>query len=142
MNTERIVAQVPVNDIPETVSGLELPAVKAKAGRPKRVVISSTPIAQTCKKCGVGYTANLVKYEDGTQNITPPRCEKCQTSHCINTRMTKAITAFKHIGNLKSRLSAEQKKVLLGVLSNELKVLMDVFAGNSTSVGAFDIDSY
>ena len=119
---------------------LEFTATK-KVGRPKRIVVSSTPIAQQCKDCGVGYTANLVKYEDGTQNITPPRCDKCQTRHVTNGRVNKAITAFKHIGNLKARLTAEQRTAIINVLGNELKVLMDVYAGNSVSVGGFDINN-
>ena len=127
MNTEKIV-------------GLELPVAEVKkAGRPKRVIVSSTPIAQQCKDCGKGYTANMVVYESGEKTITPPRCADCQTRHVTNGRVNKAITAFKHIGNIKGRLNTEQRQAILNVLTNELKVLMDVFAGNSTSVGGFDI---
>lgn len=110
-----------------------------KAGRPKRKPISSVPIQQTCKDCGVSYAANNVTMDDKTTLITPPRCDVCQTAHVVNGRVNKAITAFKHIGNCKARLTPAQREAIINVLGNELKVLLDVFAGNSISVMGFSL---
>lgn len=110
-----------------------------KAGRPKRKPVSSVPIQQTCRDCGVSYTANNVTMDDGTALITPPRCDNCQTIHVVNGRVNKAILAFKHIGNCKPRLTPEQRDAIVGVLGNELKVLLDVFAGTSVSVSGFNL---
>lgn len=116
-----------------------LPATTKTVGRPKRKPVSSVPIQQTCKDCGVSYAANNVTMDDGTKLITPPRCDTCQTAHVVNGRVNKAITAFKHIGNCKARLTKEQREAITVVLANELQVLLDVFAGNSISVSGFDL---
>lgn len=115
----------------------ELPAVKA--GRPKRELDNTVEVPRTCKECGVKYTASQNTYKDGTVVITPPRCKPCQTIHVVDGRVNKAITSFKHIGNCKARLTPQERDVILGVLGNELKVLMDVFAGNSVSVQGFSL---
>lgn len=116
-----------------------LPTAAKKAGRPKRKPVSSVPIQQTCKDCGISYAANNVTMDDNTTLITPPRCDVCQTAHVVNGRVNKAILAFKHIGNCKARLTKEQREAITGVLGNELQVLMDVFAGNSISVSGFNL---
>lgn len=111
-----------------------------KAGRPaKRKPVSSIPIQQTCKDCEASYTANNVTFDDKTTLITPPRCDTCQTAHVVNGRVNKAITSLKHIGNCKARLTPEQREAIVNVIGNELKVLMDVFAGNSISTGGFSL---
>jgi hypothetical protein len=110
-----------------------------KAGRPKRKPISSVPIQQTCKECGVSYQANNVTMDDKTTLITPPRCDACQTEHVVDGRVNKAITAFKHIGNCKPRLTKKQRDAITMVLGNELQVLLDVFAGNSISTSGFSL---
>ena len=110
-----------------------------KAGRPTRKFASSVPIQRTCKDCGVSYSANNVTFDDKTTLITPPRCEVCQTAHVTNGRVNKAITSFKGLGNIKARLTPEQREAIVEVLSNEIKVLMDVYAGTSVSTGGFDL---
>jgi len=110
-----------------------------KAGRPKRKAVSSVPIQQTCKDCGASYAANNVTFDDKTTLITPPRCEPCQTNHVVDGRVNKAIAGFKGLGNCKARLTKEQRDAIVNVLSNELQVLLDVFAGNSVSVGGFSL---
>ena len=125
-------------NIIEQVAELSQPTA-AKAGRPKRELLSTVEIAQTCKTCGIKYHANQNTYKDGTVVITPPRCKKCQTIHLTEGRVNKVIMGFKHIGNLKSRLSPKQRDTIISVLGNELKVLMDVYAGNSVSVGGFKL---
>ena len=117
----------------------ELTPAAPRAGRPKRELLTTVEIAQTCKTCGIKYYANQNTYKDGTVVITPPRCKKCQTAHLTEGRVNKVIMGFKHIGNLKSRLSPEQRDAIISVLGNELKVLMDVYAGNSVSVGGFKL---
>ena len=111
----------------------------AKVGRPKRKVISSVDIQQTCKDCGVSYTASNVTFDDKTTLITPPRCETCQTNHVVDGRVNKAIAGFKGLGNCKSRLTKEQRDAITNVLANELTVLCDVYAGNSVSVNGFSL---
>ncbi len=132
--TEPNVAQ----QVAELSQGTQTPTA-AKAGRPKRELLSTVEIAQTCKACGIKYQANQNTYKDGTVVITPPRCKKCQTAHLTEGRVNKVIMGFKHIGNLKSRLLPEQRDTIISVLGNELKVLMDVYAGNSVSVGGFKL---
>ena len=112
-----------------------------QAGRPKRELVSTTEVSRTCKDCGAKYPANQNLYKDGTTVITPPRCKTCQTAHLTNGRVNKAIMGFKHIGNLKARLTTEQREAIISVLGNELKVLMDVYAGNSISTGGFNLKS-
>ncbi len=110
-----------------------------KVGRPKRELESTVPVARTCKDCGAKYSANQNTYKDGTIVITPPRCVGCQTAHVTNGRVNRVITGYKHIGNIKARLTPEEREAIISVLGNELKVLMDVFAGNSVSVGGFNL---
>jgi len=111
-----------------------------KAGRPKRKAAgTATKIQQTCKDCGASYAANKQPMDDGTILITPPRCQTCQTAHVVNGRVNKAIAGFKGLGNCKARLTKEQRDAIVSVLSNELQVLLDVFAGNSVSVGGFSL---
>lgn len=123
----------------EQVAKLSPTVAPRAAGKPKRKAVSSVPIQQTCKDCGVSYAANNVTFDDKTTLITPPRCDMCQTAHVTNGRVNKTITGFKHIGNLKARLTPEQREAIVNVLSNELKVLMDVYAGNSVSVSGFSL---
>ncbi len=123
-------------EVIEKVAKLSAPTV----GRPKRKASgASTKIQQTCKDCGAAYAANKQPMDDGTTLITPPRCTVCQTAHVTNGRVNKAITSFKHIGNLKSRLTTEQRDAITNVLANELQVLLDVFAGNSISTSGFNL---
>lgn len=119
----------------EQVAELSAP----KAGRPKRELVTTIEIARTCRNCGAKYTANQNTYKDGTVVITPLRCKGCQTAHVTNGRVNRVITGYKHIGNLKARLSPAEREAIISVLGNELKVLMDVFAGNSVSVGGFSL---
>lgn len=122
-------------EVVEQVAKLSQP----KAGRPKRKVVSSVPIQQTCMDCGTSYAANNVTFDDKTTLITPPRCDVCQTGHVTDGRVNKVILGFKHIGNLKSRLTTKQRDAITNVLANELNVLLDVFAGNSVSVSGFKL---
>lgn len=126
-------------DVIEQVAELSTPVTVAPVGRPKRELVSTIEIARTCKDCGAKYTANQNTYKDGTVIITPPRCKGCQTAHVTNGRVNRVITGYKHIGNLKARLQPSEREAIINVLGNELKVLMDVFAGNSVSVGGFNL---
>ena len=119
----------------EKVAELSAP----KAGRPKRELLTTIEIQRTCKDCGVAYTAAQNTYKDGTVVITPPRCKTCQTVHVTNGRVNKVILGFKHIGNIKARLTAAERDAIVDVLANELKVLMDVFAGTNVSIGGFNL---
>ena len=116
-----------------------LPATTKTVGRPKRKAVSSVDLQQTCKDCSKSYTASNVTFDDKTTLITPPRCDVCQTIHVVDGRVNKVISGYKGLGNCKSRLDKEQREAIVSVLANELKVLMDVFAGNSVSVQGFSL---
>ena len=127
-------------NVVKQVAELSVPIPAKKAGRPKRKAVGiAVPIQQTCKECGKSYTANNVTFDDGSTLITPPRCTICQTAHVTNGRVNKVITGFKHLGNIKARLTPEQRTAIVNVLGNELKVLLDVYAGNSISTGGFSL---
>ena len=122
----------------EQIAELSIPA--KKAGRPKRTAVGiAVPIQQICRDCEEPYTANKVTFDDGSTLITPPRCTICQTAHVTNGRVNKVLTGFKHLGNIKARLTSKQREAIINVLANEIKVLCDVYAGNSISVSGFNL---
>lgn len=105
----------------------------------KRTIISSTPVDQKCMDCGADYAASKVVYSDGHENITPKRCETCQTRHLTNLRVDKALTALKHIGNLKLRLTEPQREAIIAALTDSLNTLYERFQGTVAVKSGFDI---
>lgn len=132
-------------NVAEQVAGLSVTEnlIPAKQGRPKREVDTRQDVSATCKECGRAYTGTKVTYKDKSIPVivTPPRCESCQTAYLTNLRVNKTIAGIKHIGNLKARLTPEQRNAVVNVLANELQVLMDRYAGNSVSANGFDLKS-
>lgn len=105
----------------------------------ERTIKSSTPIKQKCSVCDVEYMASKVVYSDGHENITPKRCETCQTNHLTNLRVDKALTSLKHIGNLKARLTEPQREAIIAVLTDGLNTVYERFQGTKTVASGFDI---
>lgn len=104
-----------------------------------RTIVSSTPIKQKCMDCDAEYMASKVIYSDGHENITPKRCETCQTNHLTNLRVDKAITANKHIGNLRNRLTEVQRDAIVAALENSLGEVIQRFQGTVMVKSGFDI---
>jgi hypothetical protein len=89
--------------------------------------------------CDAGYAASKVVYSDGHENITPKRCETCQTNHLTNLRVDKCLTAMKHIGNLKLRLTVVQREAVIAVMTDGLNTVYERFAGTVAVTSGFDI---
>lgn len=108
-----------------------------------RTFVSSEPIEKECETCGAKYMAAKVVNKDETgkefTTITPRRCETCQTNHLTNLRVDKCLTAMKHIGNLKLRLSVEQREVIIAAMTDGLNTVYERFQGTTTVKSGFDI---
>ena len=102
--------------------------------------VSTIDIANhECIVCQKTHAASKTVYQDGTIVISPMRCEVCQTTHLTNLRVNGTIEKFKHLGNLKSRLSGKQRDAIIAVVAQELQVLMDKYAGTAVSTRGFDL---
>ena len=105
----------------------------------KRVVKSMAVIKNKCKDCGVEYEANKIEYTNGSIVITPPRCAACQTRHLTNIRVNKTLKDLTLIGNLKTRLNAEQRQAIVDVLNNGLNEVYQRFTGDVIVSAGFDL---
>lgn len=106
----------------------------------ERGQLTSMDIVQNkCKVCQVEYEARKATYENGEIVISPSRCPKCQTAHLTNLRVNKTLKDIKLLGNLKTRLEPKHREAIVDALANELKVLMDRYAGSTVAASAFDI---
>lgn len=94
-----------------------------------------------CKDCGTQHAATKVTWTNGDIVISPPRCKPCQTAHLTNLRVNHTIKDIQLLGNLKGRLTPEQRDAVTVVIGNELQVLLDRFAGTATSANKFDLKS-
>lgn len=92
-----------------------------------------------CKDCGAKHAATKVTFTNGDIVISPPRCKACQTAHLTNLRVDHTIKDIQLLGNLKNRLTPNQREAITTVIGNELKVLLDRFAGTATSAMKFDL---
>ncbi len=92
-----------------------------------------------CKDCQTKHEAIKTTWTNGDIVISPPRCKPCQTAHLTNLRVNHTIKQIQLLGNLKARLTVEQREAVLTVISNELQVLLDRFAGTATSANKFDL---
>jgi len=98
----------------------------------KRSITSREPVQQNCSACKAEYTAFHVVYSDGHENISPPRCEICQTRHLTNVRMSKTLKDLDLLKNLKLRLSDKQKAVLVATLQQKADEVVDVIMSAQT----------
>lgn len=113
-----------------------------RAKRNRGAKVSTVDITNnTCKDCGTQHTATKVTWTNGDVVISPPRCKVCQTAYLTNLRVNHTIKCIQLLGNLKSRLTTEQRDAVTVVISNELQVLLDRFAGTATSASKFDLKS-
>jgi len=105
----------------------------------ERTVKSMAVVKNKCKDCGTEYEANKIEYMDNSITITPPRCAACQTRHLTNIRVNKALKDLSLIGNLKSRLNAEQRQAIVDVLNNGLNEVYSRFTGDVIVTAGFDL---
>jgi len=92
-----------------------------------------------CKDCGAKHEAMKTTWINGDVVISPPRCKPCQTAHLTNLRVNHTIKQIQLLGNLKARLTTEQRDAVASVIGNELQVLLDRFAGTAMSASKFDL---
>ena len=92
-----------------------------------------------CKDCQTKHEAIKTVWTNGDIVISPPRCKLCQTAYLTNLRVNHTIKDIQLLGNLKKRLSAEQRTAVATVIGNELQVLLDRFAGTAMSASKFDL---
>jgi len=92
-----------------------------------------------CKDCGAKHEAVKTTWTNGDIVISPPRCKPCQTAHLTNLRVNGTIKDIQLLGNLKNRLTPEQREAVATTIGNELQVLLDRFAGTATSAMKFDL---
>ena len=92
-----------------------------------------------CKECGVKHAATKTTYENGEIVISPMRCIPCQTAHLTNLRVNKTIKDLSLLGNLRTRLSKEQRDAVITAITAEVEVLMDRYSGSTIKASAFDL---
>ena len=92
-----------------------------------------------CKDCGAKHGAMKTTWTNGDIVISPPRCKPCQTAYLTNLRVNHTIKDIQLLGNLKGRLTAEQREAVSTAIGNELQVLLDRFAGTAVSAISFDL---
>jgi hypothetical protein len=92
-----------------------------------------------CKDCGAKHQAIKTTWTNGDIVVSPPRCKPCQTAHLTNLRVNHTIKDIQLLGNLKARLSPEQREAVATVIGNELQVLLDRYAGTAMSAMKFDL---
>lgn len=111
---------------------------RAKTNRGEK--ISAVDITDNiCKDCGAKHAATKVTWTNGDVVISPPRCKPCQTAYLTNLRVNNTIKQIQLLGNLKARLTPEQRDAVSLVIGNELQVLLDKFAGTAMSASKFDL---
>lgn len=92
-----------------------------------------------CKDCSAKHQAIKTTWTNGDIVVSPPRCKPCQTAHLTNLRVNHTIKDIQLLGNLKGRLTPEQREAVATVIGNELQVLLDRFAGTAMSATRFDL---
>lgn len=98
-------------------------------------VLQGTEVQSVCIECQAKYTAN--KTAAGV--ISPPRCPVCQTAHLTNLRVNKTIKDLSLLGNLKNRLSDEQRKAVINAVKTAFISLADRYAGTTQQKASFDL---
>lgn len=92
-----------------------------------------------CKECGVKHDAVKTTWTNGDVVVSPPRCKLCQTAHLTNLRVNKTIKDIQLLGNLRTRLSKEQREAVTEAISAEFNVLLDRYSGSTVKSSAFDL---
>ena len=92
-----------------------------------------------CIECKTEYEATKTVYENGDVVISPQRCEPCQITHLTNGRVNTTIKKIQLLGNLKTRLSKEQRDAVITAITAEVEVLMDRYSGSTIKASAFDL---
>lgn len=115
---------------------------RAKTNRGAKVsTIDITNHVCIAEGCGAKHEATKITWANGDVVISPPRCKVCQTAHLTNLRVNHTIKQIQLLGNLKARLTVEQRNAVSTVIGNELQVLLDRFAGTAMSASKFDLKS-
>lgn len=96
-------------------------------------------LTRKCDNCGIDYDATQSTYENGEVVISPKRCEDCQTKHLTDGRVNKAIKDIQLLGNLKVRLSVNQREAIVEAIKMELQTMLDRFAGAVVKAGGFSL---
>lgn len=92
-----------------------------------------------CKDCGEKHEATKVTWTNGDIVISPPRCKPCQTAYLTNLRVNHTIKDIQLLGNLKGRLTKEEREAVTTAIGNELQVLLDRYAGTAVSAVKFNL---
>ena len=110
----------------------------AKPKTNRGALVTIDVIKGKCKDCDKEYEANKMVYEKG-EVITPLRCKPCQTAYLTNLRVNHTIKQIQLLGNLKARLSPEERVAVISAVKSEIETLMDRYAGSTNIVSAFDL---
>ena len=102
-------------------------------------VTGKADVIRKCIVCKVDYDASQITYANGDIVITPSRCPDCQTAHLTDIRVNKAIKDIQLIGNLKTRLSANQRVAVVEAIKMEFQTMLDRFAGAVVKQGGFSL---
>jgi hypothetical protein len=105
----------------------------------KRTVKTMSIVDSKCFVCGKQYAANKIEYTDGQVTVTPPRCPDCQTVHVTNGRVNKTLKDLALLGNLKARLTAEQRQAILSEIAKHYQALADRYSGTEVKSASFDL---
>ena len=92
-----------------------------------------------CLECKADYEAMKTTYDNGDIVISPMRCVPCQTAHLTNLRVNKTIKDLSLLGNLRTRLTKEQRDAVITAITAEVEVLMDRYSGSTVKASAFDL---
>lgn len=92
-----------------------------------------------CKDCETKHAAVKTTWTNGDVVVSPPRCKTCQTAYLTNLRVNHTVKCIQLLGNLKARLTPEEREAVTLAIGNELQVLLDRFAGTATSASKFDL---
>ena len=111
----------------------------AKPKKDRGKVIGMDLVKGKCIECKAEYEGTKTTYENGDIVISPQRCVPCQTAHLTNLRVNKTIKDLSLLGNLRTRLTKEQRDAVITAITAEVEVLMDRYSGSTIKASAFDL---
>ena len=111
------------------------------AGKKKieRTLTKMSIVKSECIDCQAKYDATKSEFDNGDITVSPPRCPTCQTTHLTNLRVNKTIKDLSLLGNLRTRLTKEQRDAVITAITAEVEVLMDRYSGSTVKASAFDL---
>jgi len=112
---------------------------KGKKKTDRGTVKSIDVVKNKCTVHSIDYDATKTVWSNGDTVISPPRCPKCQTVCLTNVRVNKTLKDLSLLGNLKARLTDDQRQAVLQAVGNAFQSLMDRYAGTAIQSSAFDI---